>query len=206
MRADDRDPQAAAEPRRDRGADRMRLRVIEALARRASAHEGHTRRLIDERLASRVAAHERQTAEAAARTVPQAHVPAGSGLGALADVVGRHAQARVDIEGTPSRAYPEMHALDYFRQLWSRLRVERQLRQSLQDVPEDAGPLNSGRLVHRALTLLSGSPYLPSLLSYVETLAWMERMGDDGLLPEQAPPHAPAAATGKRGRARTRGA
>jgi hypothetical protein len=67
--------------------------------------------------------------------------------------------------------------LRYFRSTWSRLRVERQLTQSLAQVPENAGPLNSDRLVLRALqTLRDLSPaYLNRYVAYLDTLMWLDQ-------------------------------
>ena len=77
-----------------------------------------------------------------------------------------------------SASYPELPALDYFREVWSKVRTEKQMRQSLEQVPGNAGPLNSSSLVHRALSLMREvSPgYLKQFLSYVDALSWMEQM------------------------------
>ena len=52
------------------------------------------------------------------------------------------------------------------------------MRQSLEQVPGNAGPLNSSSLVHRSLSLMRElSPgYLQQFLSYVDALSWMEQM------------------------------
>ncbi|KDC25967.1 PF11445 domain protein, partial [Bordetella bronchiseptica F4563] len=79
----------------------------------------------------------------------------------------------------PARpAYPELPLLDEFRQAWTRLSTDRQLRQSEQLVPENAGPLNSSHLAHRSLALMQGlSPgYLQQFLSYVDALGWLEQL------------------------------
>ncbi|KDC02610.1 PF11445 domain protein, partial [Bordetella bronchiseptica E012] len=75
-------------------------------------------------------------------------------------------------------AYPELPLLDEFRQTWTRLSTDRQLRQSEQLVPENAGPLNSSHLAHRSLSLMQGlSPgYLQQFLSYVDALGWLEQL------------------------------
>lgn len=74
--------------------------------------------------------------------------------------------------------------IDYFRSTWNRLRASGQLRQSLQRVPDNAGPLNSSHLLHRALTVMEqASPaYLREFLAYADAVAWLE-----GLAPAQAP-------------------
>jgi hypothetical protein len=93
-------------------------------------------------------------------------------LGALVD----HANAGDGIPNAPSFAASDM--LKEFRKLWSRLRTDSQMRQSLQQVPTNAGPLNSSALVHRAVNLMHDiSPgYLQHFLSYVDDLTWLEQM------------------------------
>ncbi|MFJ0760546.1 DUF2894 domain-containing protein, partial [Bordetella bronchiseptica] len=81
--------------------------------------------------------------------------------------------------GAPARpAEPEQPQLDEFRQARTRLSTDRQLRQSEQLVPENAGPLNSSHLAHRSLALMQGlSPgYLQQFLSYVDALGWLEQL------------------------------
>ncbi len=66
-----------------------------------------------------------------------------------------------------------------FQRTWSRLRLDQQLAQALEQAPENAGPLNSHSLVLRALRLMRDiSPdYLERLFEYVETLLWLEQLG-----------------------------
>lgn len=78
----------------------------------------------------------------------------------------------------------EPEIVEYFRQTWSRVSTDRQLRESLAQVPGNAGPLNSHHLIHRSLSLmLEMSPeYLRQFLSYAEALSWLEEMNDAGRL------------------------
>ncbi|MBC7729655.1 MAG: DUF2894 domain-containing protein [Microbacteriaceae bacterium] len=71
----------------------------------------------------------------------------------------------------------ELKAVRYFRSTWSRLSVDQQLTRSLARVPENAGPLNSQRLVLRSLQLMREvSPaYLSRFMSYVDTLLWLDQ-------------------------------
>lgn len=122
-------------------------------------------------------------------------VPPRGPLGQLVDAVAA---------GRGASAYPELPLLDEFQRLWSRVRTESQLRQSLAPVPENAGPLNSSALVHRALGVMRDvSPgYLQHFLGYVDDLAWMERVGERG---GPATDGAPQPATiGKRARKKPR--
>lgn len=184
---------------RERGADRLdpvRFRFIEALDRRAAGHSGEARRILDDRLSKLLEAYADDLDRAACK-VAGAGVGAGSGasqgepargaLAGLIDDIARRAPVEAEVPATghtmppavarPS-SYPELEVLDYFREIWSRLSTERQLRQSLKQVPGNAGPLNSSSLVHRSLSLMRElSPgYLQQFLSYVDALSWMEQM------------------------------
>jgi len=103
-----------------------------------------------------------------------------------------------------SSSYPELVALDHFQKLWSRMRTESQLRQSLEHAPENAGPLNSSALVHRSIALMRDlSPgYLQHFVSYVDDLSSLEQLGHGAAA---TPRDVPQAATiGKRPRAKAR--
>lgn len=99
----------------------------------------------------------------------------------LADLARHLAQdSPEDLDGGPagnvgSRA--ELKAMRYFRNTWSRLSVDRQVTQAIEQGPENAGPLNSHRLVLRSLALMRDiSPdYLNRFVSYVDTLLWLDQ-------------------------------
>ena len=76
----------------------------------------------------------------------------------------------------------ELKAVRFFRRSWARLSVDRQLTQSIARAPEQAGPLNSQRLVLRSLQLMRDvSPaYLDRFMSYVDALMWLEQAGSAG--------------------------
>jgi hypothetical protein len=202
---------------REQGADRLnpvRFHFIQALARRAAGKRGDARRFLDVRLAELIASYGDEVKAAAAReagaletreqsreqSVPDCGALAGlserldsrldKGVGAEADASGARADASLTGRVAPaSSSYPELPLLDYFRDVWSRLGAKRQLKQSLAQVPENAGPLNSSLLVHRTLSLMGEvSPeYLHHFLSYVDALAWVEQAtGSDLLLNKDA--------------------
>jgi len=151
--------------RDDRGLDPVRQRFIEALARRAAAHQGEARRLLDEKIAAlrAAAADAPRVAEAAPAAVPQR-----GPLGELVDHIARHAPAPSD---------GELKTLKEFRRTWSRLNTDQRLTRSLAKVPENAGPLNSHHLVHRSLLLMRElSPeYLERFMAHVDALLWLEQ-------------------------------
>ncbi|HTH60394.1 MAG TPA: DUF2894 domain-containing protein [Paraburkholderia sp.] len=195
MTGERRDARAWLDAWQASGADRvdpMRFSMLDALARRAARHEGPARRVLDERLAVLIAAYaadvERVQAAAAgdarARASGRPGEAQSSALAALTGHIARHAQA-------PHRAaWPELPMLDDFRKTWSRLSTDIQLRQSREQVPTNAGPLNSSSLVHRALALMrEQSPaYLQHFLSYVDALSWLGQLngGDDASPPKEA--------------------
>ena len=198
------DIQATLDAWRERGADRvdpLRFQLIAALAGRAVRHEGQARRVLDARLAELAEQYEAQTVAAAVDApAPQAAPPAG--LAALLDYIeaGAVPGAPADTDARARRRgqYPELDLLDYFQATWARLSTDRQLRQSEEQVHENAGPLNSNHLVHRALSLMrEQSPgYLHQFLSYLDALSWVDQLGNNGGLAAR-----PAARAKKGGRA-----
>lgn len=208
---------------RECGADRLnpiRFHFIEALERRAAAHCGEARRLLDQRLSGLIAAYAGDLERAASNAAETAVDPGSAAssaepaLDTLAGLVGYvsnpapadgtgHGPARAN--AVPRRsAYPELEVLDYFRQTWSKLRSEKQLRQSLRKAPDNAGPLNSSSLVHRSLSLMRElSPgYLQQFLSYVDALSWMEQMNGGSALPVKDAPRATTAKKSARSKSR----
>lgn len=71
----------------------------------------------------------------------------------------------------------ELKAIRQFSKTWSELAVDKQLAQAIEQAPDNAGPLNSQRLVLRSLALLREiSPdYLRRFMSYADALLWLEQ-------------------------------
>ena len=86
------------------------------------------------------------------------------------------AQLNRDIAATtpPGR---ELRSAQNFRDTWSRICAEDEVTQAVEQGPENAGPLNSHRLVLRTLALMRDlSPdYLRRFLSHADTLLWLEQ-------------------------------
>jgi len=199
MRADPAQPQAMLAAWREQGGDRLdpvRFRFLEALASRALRHQGTARRLLDERLSLLLQGYAADLAATRGdRVRADAALASGDGeaepdRGALAALLAHAARSRPAAHD----AYPELPALEEFRQIWAGLLGERQLRQSLAQSPVDAGPLNSGVLVHRAISLMrERSPeYLQHFLSYTDNLSWLERLHGARLLANEVPTQPPA--------------
>ncbi|KVT04219.1 hypothetical protein WT24_24625 [Burkholderia sp. MSMB1078WGS] len=186
---------------REQGADRLdpvRFHRIDALERRAAVLDGAARALVDARLATLIEGFAEIVARGDDADIPRetgeaaAEAPARGALAALVEGLARDAQA--DRRGLD----PEL--VDYFRATWSKVRTEQQYRQSLDQVPRNAGPLNSNSLVHRSLaTMRELSPdYLQQFLSYVDALAWLEDLVGGGAQPEKEAPRAKAARPAKK--------
>ncbi len=219
-RGDD-DLLARIEAWRDSGADRVdpvRFRLLEALARRMSAHGGEARKRLEDRLAERVQAYEDGLGRAAGKSDQAGQGPAQTRRlsGPLAALV---RELRGDTEGqcvNPADTanalaiaprhppQPDPILVDYVRRTWTRLSADRAWRQSLERVPENAGPLNSNHLIHRALSAMRElSPgYLQQLLSYVDTLSRLERMNADSAADSKGTTPAANPAKSARGKSR----
>lgn len=177
------DVAAALAALRARGASRwdpVRFARLEAMARRAAAHTGAARQGLDARLLALAgecdAAVERACRRAEAAPSTEARPESATLSGLLAHVAGQSGGA-------------ELKALRLHRDTWARLSLDRRLTQSRSQVPANAGPLNTERLLHQALTALRAtSPgYLQRVMTQVEALLWLEQAGA-----AEADPGAPA--------------
>ncbi|WP_101049422.1 DUF2894 domain-containing protein [Macromonas nakdongensis] len=88
-----------------------------------------------------------------------------------------HHAADVPVPGGAA-ALPEMKNLAGFRRAWSQAAAELQVSQALARAPEQAGPLNSHRLVLHTLEQMRAlSPvYLSRYLAQLEALLWLEQL------------------------------
>lgn len=121
-------------------------------------------------------------AEAAAAEMVQ---PAKAGRGGRSTRAGQGASAPVAVPRaiepgaslTPG-APPALRGLHRYRGTWERLSAEERLRQVFEQVPPQAGPLNSHHLVHRALVLMrdTSPEYLQRFVVYVDTLLALDQM------------------------------
>ncbi|WP_322048377.1 DUF2894 domain-containing protein [Paraburkholderia sp. J67] len=185
---------------RAQGADRVdvvRFATLDALERRACALTGAARDVLDARIDTLIAAYakrlEAASPESNAHASPQA-ASTNDALAALIETMSREVRA-----GAPTTL------LDYFRDVWSKVSADQQVQQSLDQVPKNAGPLNSSSLVHRALLLMRElSPgYLRQFLAYADGLAWLEDLHASAAPPAAAAAQTPRASAAKKPR-RTR--
>ena len=159
----------------------VRARFAQALARRASAHAGAARRVLDDKLAAL------KDQLAGTDEAPAGYAVQRPGPGPLAQLVAQAARQKSAPVLAPS-AKPRDAAtnqadpktLQFFQRTWSRLSAEQRLAQSRASLPENAGPLNSQHLVHRSLTLMHAlSPeYLERFVGYIDALQWLEQANE----------------------------
>ena len=184
--------------------DPVRWRRIDALAQRAAHHSGATRQLLDVRLqalmdeaaaaaAPATAAPSGSTAGTAPAPDAAAQTPTLSTLLARLQEVGMAAGAgsaaaegderaaatspTAPLAARTSRPPRDLNIVQQHRGAWTQLRAEQRVAQSQTALPDQAGPLNSQLLLHRALTLMrETSPgYLQHLMGQAEALMWLEQ-------------------------------
>lgn len=161
--------------------DPVRLHFLEAMARRAQAHHGTTRRLLESKLAAGLQDYQDRAAQA--QTLP---VQSGAPRlpSPLVELTRQLAQQQLTdgvsndaARGTDVGHRRELKSVRNFRGTWSQLSLDRQMAQALAQAPENAGPLNSQQLVLRALSSMRTlSPaYFQHFMSYANSLLWLEQ-------------------------------
>ncbi|MGC4080276.1 MAG: DUF2894 domain-containing protein [Rubrivivax sp.] len=162
------------------GAEPVALAVAEALARRAAAAKGETRRLLLARLQRRIDTISNVVTAPAAASAPASW----AALSSLVDRLGR-AEAPPPRSQVRAPAPPPLKTVAALQPTVGRLKTEHRLRQARAQVPDNAGPLHSSRVVHRMLqTLHAEAPaYLQALSASVEALAELEREFEASLRP-----------------------
>ena len=180
---------------REQGADRLNplaFHYLTALQKRIATQQGDARRLLGEKLSAHIESYTKNLERDARRTVADDQAKPGTALAELTRELDSRATARnsgtASSDETPHSKLPEIGVLDDARKLWSSVHTRSQVRRSLENSPENAGPLNSSSLVHRALTLMGEvSPgYLQHFMSYVDALSWLQHLSDHGVLAAKA--------------------
>jgi Protein of unknown function (DUF2894) len=142
--------------------DTLRLRRIDALARRAAGQHGEVRRALDDKLARLQAAG---VPPLPASTPEATDAPHSALAGLLA-----HIASQDDAAG-------ELKTLRQHRGTWTRLQLDLRVTQALAQVPDNAGPLNTQRLLNQALQLMhdAAPQYLQHLMAHAEALLWLDQ-------------------------------
>lgn len=210
---------------------RLRLHRIEALAARMAGFDGPVRAVLEERLLQLLRESE---AVPEAATVPRPAPVAGNSLVSLvrdlealrdSRAAQAPASAALPLPGEVLRAEellqddaasaPALPALQAARETWARLRMGEHLRHVMAEVPDDAGPMHSTVLVHRAIAVMQQAApgYLAHFLGYADALAALERISPSPATtpapraprPPRPPSPANASGPGKAPRPRSRG-
>lgn len=140
-------------------------------------------------------ARRRPLAEVCARLDAQASSPSEA-VPSAAEQAGRSAIPQATRAAIPDRPaaqgaapVPELKAWREHRDTWRRIGIEQQLRRAMAELPEQAGPLHSQRLVLRALQQMQATApaYLAAFLAQAEALVALED-AIEARRPAAAPP------------------
>jgi hypothetical protein len=96
--------------------------------------------------------------------------------------------ARQQVKGEPQTTpWPTLRSAQRFHETWSRISAETEVIKAEKKAPDNAGPLNSHKLVLHTLSLMRDlSPdYLRGFLAQAETLLWLDQAHG---LPRQVAP------------------
>lgn len=159
--------------------DPVRFRYLEALAARLPAQPPAVRQLLARRLQAAVVDYAERAQSAAPRSpVAAADAVAPSPLAHLNQELSARARTGEDpLLASAGAGVPELQSVRRFSEVWSKISAERQLAQAFTRGPENAGPLNSHRLMLRSLALMrSISPdYLRHFMAQMDSLVWLDR-------------------------------
>ncbi|MFN3616544.1 MAG: DUF2894 domain-containing protein [Aquabacterium sp.] len=160
--------------------DPMRFRFAEALAERLSTQPPAVQALLRERLD--VVLSELAHTPAHAPAPPRA-ASTPSPLSTLKQAL--EARQRATAPTTEFNELEQLgddddtlHSARRFSVVWEQIAAERQLAAAIHNAPENAGPLNSHRLIVRAMTRMQDlSPdYLRRFLSQMDTSLWLDQL------------------------------
>lgn len=166
------------------GHDAARFQYLEALARRMKTQPPAVQALLQQRLQAAVADYAARagTAPATPPAPPAATCTTDSPLALLNRDLAARAQAEADhVRTSESTSTSEMKSVRQFSEVWSKISADQQVTQALHKAPENAGPLNSHKLMLRSLGLMRTlSPdYLRRFMAQMDALLWLEQTNAD---------------------------
>lgn len=165
------------------GHDAARFHYLEALARRMQTQPPAVQALLQQRLQAAVADYAARAGTAPAiPPAPLATCATESPLALLNRDLAARAQAEADhVRTSESTSTSEMKSVRQFSEVWSKISAEQQVAQALHKAPENAGPLNSHKLMLRSLGLMRTlSPdYLRRFMAQMDALLWLEQTNAD---------------------------
>lgn len=169
-----------------------RFHYLEVLAQRLPGQPAAVQQVLAQRLEQAVATYAceaRSAATAAAEAAPgTGATPATAAPSPLARLnrelmasasAEPHATTTAPLHASAGAHLPDMKSVRQFSEVWSKISAEQQVVQALHRGPENAGPLNSHKLVLRSLSLMRAlSPdYLRRFMSQMEALLWLDQAG-----------------------------
>lgn len=203
--------------------DPARFHYLEALARRLSTQPAPVQQVLSARWQAAVDAYalaalppaEHAVEAVPARVAPTLHgtpaaAPACAAPSPLAQLnreLQTRAQAGVNsAEAADGASLSEMKSVRQFSEVWSHIAAEQQVVQALHRAPDNAGPLNSRKLMLRTLSLMRTlSPdYLRHFMSQAETLLWLDHAQSRSARTAATRGTPPAAKPGRSGRSTKR--
>lgn len=166
-----------------------RFHYLEVLAQRLPGQPAAVQQVLAQRLEQAVATYAREARSATAAAAPGTGAnPATAATSPLARL-NRELRARASAEphaattdplhASAGAHLPDMKSVRQFSEVWSKISAEQQVVQALHRGPENAGPLNSHKLVLRSLSLMRAlSPdYLRRFMSQMDALLWLDQTG-----------------------------
>jgi hypothetical protein len=158
--------------------DPARFHYLEVLSRRLEAQPVTVQQVLARRLGAAVSDYAVRAESAPVRSAVAKALP--SARSALAELNSElNARAQSDAQDTllgDSANLSDMKSVRQFSEVWSKISADQQVVQALHRAPENAGPLNSQKLMLRSLELMRTlSPdYLRRFLSHMDSLLWLE--------------------------------
>lgn len=187
---------------REAGADRhdpARFHYLEVLERRLATQPDPVRRHLTQRLQAAVQDYAQRVACAASPegaapsarvatpVMPSAHA---APLTRLNHYIQERTQAQAShIDPEEGGSASDLKSVRAFSGVWTKIAADQQVAQAIDRGPDNAGPLNSHRLMLRSLALMrSLSPdYLGRFLSQMETLLWLDQFNQQTALKDSKP-------------------
>lgn len=173
--------------------DPLGWHYLQTLAARSAAQTGTVQTLLERKLQEALDAFEArcQTRPTPTLCEPPQPSPLAQLLQALRhspDPTATATSAVVAAQGASPRGLPpENPRVRQFRRQLRKISVQKQVRQAMDQAPPNAGPINSHRLVLRALGLMRDlSPdYLERFMAYLDTLLLLQEAEHKRLTPRK---------------------
>lgn len=170
--------------------DPVRFRYLETLDRRMRLQPAAVQALLERKLHEALAAYQQDARTFQALPNHTQRPPADNCLSQLNRDLNTRARADAHqalVDGTQSMS--DLRSVRQFSEVWSKISAEKQVTQALHAGPENAGPLNSHKLMLRSLNLMRTlSPdYLRHFWAQMDSLLWMERMNTGFAAPSAKP-------------------